>query len=44
MNYSTEKSFPEADAKERSFTIFFRQVQAALRNSSVKVNSQKFNK
>jgi len=24
MNYSTEKSFPEAEAKERGFTIFFR--------------------
>lgn len=43
MNYSTEKTFPEAVSKEKHFTNFFRNVQAASRNSSVKVNVQKWN-
>lgn len=43
VNYSTDKSLPEAVAKERHFTNFFRAVQAVSRNSSVKVCVQKFN-
>lgn len=43
MNYSTEKTFPEAVAKERGFTNFFRQVQAVIRVATVQHNSQKWN-
>lgn len=42
MNYSTDKSLPEAVSKERKFTEFFRSVKAATRNSAVKDMSQKW--
>jgi len=43
MNYTTEKSLPEAVSKERKFTEFFRNVKAATRNQSIKDNNQKWN-
>jgi cation transport regulator ChaB len=43
MNYTTEKSLPEAVNKERKFTEFFRNVKAAIRNQSIKDNDQKWN-
>ena len=39
MNYSTDKSLPEAVSKERKFTEFFRTVKACIRNSSIRENS-----
>jgi cysteinyl-tRNA synthetase len=36
MNYTTEKSFPEAVAKERKFTEFFRTVKSSIRNIEIK--------
>ena len=42
MNYTTEKSMPEAVAKERRFTEFFRSVKAATRISNLKETSQKW--
>jgi len=36
MNYTTEKSLPEAVNKERKFTEFFRSVKAATRNNNLK--------
>jgi hypothetical protein len=44
MNYSTEKSMPEAVAKERQFSEFFKNVKAILRLCDVKSTEQKFNK
>jgi len=35
MNYTTEKSLPEAVAKERKFTEFFRTVKALTRNLKI---------
>jgi cysteinyl-tRNA synthetase len=43
MNYTTEKSLPEAVSKEAKFTEFFRTVKAALRNTNIGGNSQKWN-
>lgn len=42
MNYQTEKSMPEAVAKERKFTEFFRSVKAITRNSNIKDSIQKW--
>lgn len=36
MNYSTEKSMPEAVEKERQFTEFFKNVKATLRQCDIK--------
>lgn len=35
MNYSTDKTFPEAIQKERQFTEFFRSVKALTRNIEI---------
>jgi cysteinyl-tRNA synthetase len=43
MNYTTEKSLPEAVNKERKFTEFFRTVKATTRNIQIKSTSQKWN-
>jgi len=43
MNYSTDKSLPQAVALERKFTEFFRNVEAGIRNSTVKANNQRWN-
>jgi cysteinyl-tRNA synthetase len=40
MNYTTEKSLPQAINVERKFTEFFRSVKAATRNSTVRQNTQ----
>jgi cysteinyl-tRNA synthetase len=42
MNYTTEKSLPEAVNKERKFTEFFRQVKAATRQTTLQAQSQKW--
>ena len=39
MNYTTEKSLPEAVSKERKFTEFFRTVKAKTRNIEIKNTS-----
>jgi len=43
MNYTTEKSFPEAVNKERKFTEFFRTVKSTIRSIEIKNTSQKWN-
>ena len=43
MNYTTEKSLPQAINVEKKFTEFFRSVKAATRNSTVKQNTQNWN-
>jgi len=43
MNYTTEKSLPEAVSKERKFTEFFRNVKATTRNIQIKNTVQKWN-
>lgn len=43
MNYSTEKSMPEAIAKERKFNEFFLNVKAFLRQCDIKSTEQKWN-
>ena len=44
MNYSTDKTFPEAIGKERQFTEFFRSVKALTRNIEIKNTSQRWEK
>lgn len=36
MNYTTEKSMPEAVEKERQFSEFFKNVKATLRQCNLK--------
>jgi hypothetical protein len=36
MNYSTDKSLPEAVEKERRFSEFFKNVKAFLRQCDIK--------
>lgn len=43
MNYSSEKTFPEAIAKERQFTEFFRSVKALTRDIQLRDTAQKWN-
>ena len=43
MNYTTEKSLPEAVSKERKFTEFFRQVKATTRQTNLQNQIQKWN-
>ena len=43
MHYSTENTFPEAVAKEAQFTMFFRNVKALTRNSTIKDTNQAWN-
>jgi cysteinyl-tRNA synthetase len=43
MNYTTEKSMPEAVEKERQFSEFFKTVKAVLRQVDVKSTVQKWN-
>lgn len=43
MNYSTEKSMPEAVEKERQFSEFFKNVKAILRQCDIKSTEQKWN-
>jgi len=43
MNYSTEKSLPEAIEKERRFTEFFKNVKAFLRDCDIEKTEQKWN-
>lgn len=43
MNYSTEKSMPEAVEKERRFNEFFKNVKAFLRQCDIKSTDQKWN-
>jgi cysteinyl-tRNA synthetase len=42
MNYTTEKTFPEALAKESQFTEFFRNVKALTRNIEIGKTVQKW--
>ena len=42
MNYSTEKSMPEAVEKERQFAEFFKTVKATIRQVNVKDTEQKW--
>jgi hypothetical protein len=35
MNYSTEKSMPEAIAQERKFSEFFKNVKAIMRQCDI---------
>lgn len=42
MNYTTEKTFPEALGKERQFTEFFRSVKALTRNIEIGKTSQRW--
>jgi cysteinyl-tRNA synthetase len=42
MNYTTEKSMPEAVEKERQFAQFFKDVKAILRQVNVKDTNQKW--
>ena len=42
MNYSTDKTFPEALAKEKQFTEFFRSVKALTRNIQIKTTDQRW--
>ena len=44
MNYTTEKTFPEAIGKERQFTEFFRSVKALTRNIEIGKTIQKWEK
>lgn len=44
MNYTTEKTFPEAVGKDRQFTEFFRSVKALTRNIEIGKTSQKWEK
>ena len=41
MNYTTEKSMPEAVEKERQFSEFFKTVKATLRQCNIKDTQQK---
>lgn len=43
MNYTTEKSMPEAVEKERQFGEFFKNVKAILRQCNIKDTVQKWN-
>lgn len=43
MNYTTEKSLPEAVSKERKFTEFFRSVKALTRNLKITESEQRWN-
>lgn len=43
MNYKTENSMPEAVAKERQFSEFFKNVKAFLRQCDIKTTNQKWN-
>jgi len=43
MNYTTEKSMPEAVEKERQFSEFFKTVKATLRQCNVNETEQKWN-
>ena len=43
MNYTTEKSMPEAVEKERQFSEFFKSVKATLRQCNIKNTEQKWN-
>lgn len=42
MNYTTEKSMPEAVEKERQFSEFFKNVKAILRQCNIKTTVQKW--
>lgn len=42
MNYTTEKSMPEAVEKERQFSEFFKNVKATLRQCNLKDTLQKW--
>ena len=42
MNYTTEKTFPEAIIKERQFTEFFRSVKALTRNIEIGKTTQRW--
>jgi cysteinyl-tRNA synthetase len=43
MNYSTDKSMPEAVEKERQFSEFFKNVKAILRQCNIQSTEQKWN-
>lgn len=42
MNYTTEKSMPEAVEKERQFSEFFKNVKAILRQVNINETQQKW--
>jgi hypothetical protein len=42
MNYTTEKSMPEAVEKERQFSEFFKTLKATLRQCNIAETSQKW--
>ena len=42
MNYTTEKSMPEAVEKERQFSEFFKNVKATLRQCNIQGTQQKW--
>jgi len=42
MNYSTDKSMPEAVEKERQFSEFFKNVKAILRQVNINETEQKW--
>lgn len=44
MNYTTEKTFPEAVGKDRQFTEFFRSVKALTRNIEIGKTTQRWEK
>lgn len=42
MNYTTKNSMPEAVAKEKQFTEFFRNVKAIIRQCDIQTTIQKW--